>query len=198
MTAKTIDMEMIRSKLSDAYISGKNWEDVEFLFPEIEKSLFDEVSKEIKLKLTLGKSLLRPMDLYQGMGLEADSCAQGLDVSEVYKDCPASKIGLMVGDVITKINFQSVGDLDLFSALSMLRNCQYPQGAIIEVIRAGETMTLGYGLNISPKVIDVKKKYPMNFTALTIGRRMMGFKGMQSIGSGAKALANNRSFEMAR
>ncbi len=199
MANKTIDIEFIKAKLADAYIIGQSWADIALFFPEVDKSLFDEISSEIATKLAIGNEQLRPKELYRGIGIETDSCEQGLLAKEIYKDCPAAKLGIEEGDIIISVNFQSVANIDLSSALKKLRSSDYPGGMIIEVMRAGEKMTLGYGLNIQTKVIDAKKKFPMNFTALTIGKRlMMAMQGASSIESSVKLPQKKRSFEMVR
>jgi hypothetical protein len=199
MVVKTIDIELIRSKLSDAFIIGQSWADVALLFPEIDKDLYDEVASELTSKLNASQEQIRPKELYRGIGVEVDTCEQGLQVKEAYKDCPAMKLGIRVGDIINSINFQGVANLDLTTALKRLRNCDYPEGIIVEVSRLGESITLGYGLNIKTRVIDAKKKFPMSFTALTIGRRlMMSTQSSISIDSNSKLLEKKRSFEMAR
>ena len=199
MSAQKVDLELIKAKLADAYIIGQSWNDINLLFPEVNQSLFDEIANEIDLKLVSAAKQERPKELYKGIGIEIDLCKQGLYANKIYKDCPAAKLGLKAGDILTKVNFESVTNIDLSSALSKLRNSNYNEGIILEVIRGGETMTLGYGLNVQTKVIDAKKKFPMNYTALVIGKRLMMSTGASiGIDSHVKLPRKKQIFEMAR
>lgn len=199
MSIKKIDIELTRAKLADAYITGQSWNDINLVYPEIDQSLFIEVAKEIDIKLAASTKELRPKELYKGLGIEIDLCDQGLFVNTAYKDCPAAKLGIKAGDIITKVNFESVTNLPLSTSLSKLRNSNYEEGIILEVMRGKETITLGYGLNIQTKVIDAKKKYPINFTALVIGKRLMMSTGSKiEVDSYAKLPIKKRVFEMSR
>jgi C-terminal processing protease CtpA/Prc len=199
MTNKKIDIELIRAKLADAVIIGQRWTDIALVFPEANESLYNEISKEISSKLINSSSQSRPKELYKGIGVEIDLCEQGLSVNEVYRDCPATKLGIKDGDIITKVNFESVSNIDLSNSLSKLRNSNYKEGMILEVIRNGETITLGYGLNIQTRVIDAKKKYPMNFTALAIGKRlMMSMGASMQIDSHSKLPQKKKILELAK
>ena len=199
MLVKKIDVDLMRSKLRDACIASQNWDDIAAHFPEIDEALYNELLNQMNSKLELEHEKLVPEELYRGIGVEADKNEQGLKLTEIYKDCPAEKLGLRVGDVITKINYKSVGNLDFHTALKRLRHADSSEGMVIEVMRDGETVTLGYGLNIGTKVIDAKRKYLMNFTAKTIGERlrMVMQNGDQSIDH-IKIPFKKREFELAR
>ncbi|MBE7056827.1 MAG: PDZ domain-containing protein [Ruminococcaceae bacterium] len=49
---------------------------------------------------------------YKGMGVVVRSAATGLEVTKVYADSPASKAGVLEGDIITSVNDQSAIGMD--------------------------------------------------------------------------------------
>jgi len=191
-----MDRELIKSKLADAYIAGLRWIDIAAKHPEATEILFNEVAAGVEAELESSSNQLRPQEYYRGVGIEADAHREGLLGSIVYRDCPAANLGVKAGDIVTKINFQSINNMDLYSALQLLRNSDYEGGIILEVRRKEEVMTLGYGLNAKPKVIDAKQKYLLNFTALTIGRRLRQLQGVVNVDLNSKTLVKKRDFAM--
>lgn len=173
---KNID-EFTRSRISDAYILGQSWSDIASQFPEIDQNIYEEIAAAIETRLTITAEKLRPSTYYRGVGLEADEHQNGMIVNEVYKDCPAMQLGVEVGDIVTKVRVNQIwvdlNNTDLRSALKTLRQSDSLDGIQLEVIRAGERMILGEGLQIRSKVIDAKSKYIMNFTAKTLGRNLL-------------------------
>lgn len=49
---------------------------------------------------------------YDGIGVKVKSCDKGLEVTEVYKESPAEKAGIAVGDTITVINGENTVGMD--------------------------------------------------------------------------------------
>ncbi len=173
---KNID-EFTRSRISDAYILGQNWSEIASQFPGIDQNIYEEIAAAIETRLTITAEKLRPSTYYRGVGLEADEHQNGMIVNEVYKACPAMQLGVEVGDIVTKVKVNQIwvdlNNTDLRSALKTLRQSDSLDGIQLEVIRAGERMILGEGLQIRSKVIDAKSKYIMNFTAKTLGRNLL-------------------------
>ena len=173
---KNID-EFTHSRISDAYILGQNWSEIASQFPGIDQNIYEEIAAAIETRLTITAEKLRPSTYYRGVGLEADEHQNGMIVNEVYKACPAMQLGVEVGDIVTKVKVNQIwvdlNNTDLRSALKTLRQSDSLDGIQLEVIRAGERMILGEGLQIRSKVIDAKSKYMMNFTAKTLGRNLL-------------------------
>ncbi len=173
---KNID-EFTRSRISDAYLLGQNWSDIVSQFPGIDRSAYEEIAAAIETRLAVTAEKLRPSTYYRGIGLEADEHQDGMIISEVYKACPAMQLGVEIGDIITKVKVNQIwidlNNMDLRSALKTLRQSDSMDGIQLEVIRAGERITLGEGMQIRSKVIDAKAKYVMNFTAKTLGKNLL-------------------------
>ncbi len=173
---KNVD-EFTRSRISDAYLLGQSWSDIASQFPGIDQNTYNEIAAAIETRLAITAEKLRPSTYYRGVGLEADEHQNGMEVSEVYKACPAMQLGVEVGDIITKVKVNQIwvdlNNMDLRSALKTLRQSDSMDGIQLEVIRAGERITLGEGMQVRTKVIDVKAKYIMNFTAKTLGKNLL-------------------------
>lgn len=196
---KNIDIEMLKAKLADAFILGQSWSDIAFYFPEADQELFNEVATEISVRLRASEHNSNPSDIYKGLGVEVDIADEGLLVKSVYKDSPAAKIGLHKGDYICEVNFESLKGFKIDDSIKKLRNSENSEGTVIGVIRNKEQKTLGFGLNISPKVIDNKRKYPANFTALLIGARLMSGNLKELMNSSTqKILKKDKSTEFVR
>jgi predicted metalloprotease with PDZ domain len=73
-----------------------------------------------------------------GMQVEEQTSGKGLKVLEVKSDAPAAKAGLKVGDVVEKIDGQSVNNLDELRAALEKENKSHK----LNIIRAGKSMEL--------------------------------------------------------
>lgn len=188
-------MELLRSQLADCYIKNLSFEQALLEFPQANLELYEQISQEIEAKLSFSEMQLVPSDYYKGIGIEAESHSNGLIVTDIYKACPANALMLKVGDIITKVNFERLTDMTLQNALNKIRNSEYEEGIILEVLRAGEIVTLGYDSNVQPIFIDAKCKYPLNFTALTLGKRIKMLASNQNSAIPAMQLSmTGRSF----
>jgi S1-C subfamily serine protease len=72
------------------------------------------------------------------MQVEEQTSGKGLKVLEVKSDAPAAKAGLKVGDVVEKIDGQSVNNLDELRAALEKENKSHK----LNIIRAGKSMEL--------------------------------------------------------
>ena len=191
-----MDIELTKSKLADAYITGLQWVEVAIKIPEANVSMFKEIVDEVEAKLHVSSNQINPQEYYRGVGVEVEKHKDGLLLSIIYKDCPAACLGAKAGDILTKVNFHSINNMEFEDSLKTLRNSDYEEGIILEVIRNGEVVTLGYGRNVQPKVIDAKQKYPLSFTALTIGKRLRQMQGAVNIGLSSNIPIKKRDFAM--
>lgn len=167
-----MDRQMLKAQLSDCFINGLSIDEVLIKYPLANKDLYQEISEEIANKLNITAKILSPKTYYKGLGIVVENAGDGLNVTSIYKDCPGMKLGIIKNDKIIAVNYESLNGLNIESAIDKLRNSELENGTIMNVIRDGKLITLGYGLNIKPQVIDNIRKYPLNFTALLIGSRL--------------------------
>lgn len=173
---KSLD-EITRSKLSDAYLAEKSWLDIASIFPEVTEDMYNEIKSSIDARLEITSNKLKPNTYYRGIGVEAENHPSGLILIEIYKSCPGEQLGIKAGDIVTKVKINQIwinlDNISLRESLKILRKSDSISGIQIEVIRDGQQFILGKGLNIETKIIDAKRKFPMNFTAKTLGKNLL-------------------------
>lgn len=146
-------LEVYSSVTTDYYEEVNKTEMIEAAIDGMLKYLDDRYTSYMNVDQTtlLNNSLLGE---YKGIGI----VVVGHEVSEVFNDSPAKKAGILVGDVITHVNNESVENI---SPEEMVKKIKNSSGTIsITVMRAGEEMSFElttsklYVPAISYKVID--------------------------------------------
>jgi len=80
--------------------------------------------------------LIESRGTYYGIGVRIDASGEFIQIVTVFKDSPASKVGLKPGDKIVKVNGKDMTSKDVDRAVSMMRG-QKGTSVVVTIMREG-------------------------------------------------------------